>query len=49
MKPKIYVILSIDVENVVRLDPDKPEELDEQIRLLCDLLNDLRNLLTRSA
>ncbi len=49
MKPKINVSLSIDVESVVRLDPDKPEELDEQIRLLCDLLNDLRNLLSRSA
>lgn len=48
MKPKINVCLSIDVESVIRLDLEQPEELDEQIRLLCDLLNDLRNLLGRS-
>jgi hypothetical protein len=47
MNPKVNICLSIDIESIARLDPDKPEELDEQVKLLCDLLNDLRNLLAQ--
>ncbi len=47
MTPKINVCLSIDIESVVRLDPSKPDEIEEQVKLLCDLLNDLRSLLAR--
>ena len=49
MKPKINICMSIDVESVVRLDPDRPDEIDEEIKLLCDLLTDLRHLLSRYA
>ncbi|MGV0023992.1 hypothetical protein [Phormidesmis priestleyi] len=44
MKPKIIIDLSIVVETVVRLDTEKPEEIDEQVRMLVDLLNDLKSL-----
>ncbi|MBD2092406.1 hypothetical protein H6F67_21380 [Microcoleus sp. FACHB-1515] len=47
MKPRIHVCLSIDIENAVTLDPNKPEELEENVRILCDLLNDLKALLIR--
>lgn len=45
MKPKVLIDMSIVVETVVRLDPEKQEELDEQVRMLVDLLTDLKSLL----
>lgn len=39
--------LSLVYEVVLRLDPEKPEQLDEDIRRLMDLLNDLSALLSR--
>ncbi|KAM3103635.1 hypothetical protein ACKFKF_01085 [Phormidesmis sp. 146-12] len=45
MKPKIIIDLSIVVETVVRLDPEKPDEIDEQVRMLVDLLTDLKSLI----
>lgn len=44
MKPKVIVDLSIVVETVVRLDTEKPEEIEEQVRMLVDLLTDLKSL-----
>ncbi len=44
MKPKVIVDLSIVIETVVRLDTEKPEEIEEQVRMLVDLLTDLKSL-----
>jgi hypothetical protein len=47
MTPKINICLSIDIKSIARLDPSQPDEIEEQVKLLCDLLNDLRSLLVR--
>lgn len=44
MKPKILIDVSIVIETVVRLDPEKQQESDEQVRMLVDLLNDLKSI-----
>ncbi|NJL21850.1 MAG: hypothetical protein HC895_15250 [Leptolyngbyaceae cyanobacterium SM1_3_5] len=49
MKPQVVLDLNIVYETVIRLNPDRPEVLEEDIRRLTDLLNDLRELLTRHA
>lgn len=45
MKPKVLIDLSIVVETAVKLDPEKQDELDEQVKVLVDLLTDLKSLL----
>ena len=45
--PSVILDLSLVYEAVIRLDPAKPEQLEEDIRRLMDLLNDLSALLSR--
>lgn len=43
----VILDLSLVYEVVLRLDPEKPDQLEEDIRRLMDLLNDLSALLSR--
>lgn len=47
MQPRILLDISLSFETALKFDPNKPEILDEEVKQLVDLLNDLRSLLSR--
>lgn len=47
-QPAILIDLTITYETVVRIDPDSPEETEEKLRKLRDLLTDLGTVLGRA-